>query len=309
VSAPSAAPAAVFAGLCTLDIIQAVDRVPGPDEKVTALDQVVAAGGPATNAAVTFAHLGGDATLLTGAGRHPLAEGIRADLAGAGVRLIDAAANDDRPPPVSAIAVTAGTGDRSVVSRNAAGRELASPRNLDALADRAQAVLIDGHHPRLALDTAIAARERGVPCILDGGSWKANTPGLLPYVDVAVCSADFGPSGLGPLSFGPPGFDPPGAPGSVLEFLLGLGVRWAAVTDGPRPVTWAGADGRSGSSTVPAVTVADTLGAGDVFHGAFTYAVTVNGMLDEDSFVAALGFATEVAGRSCQSFGTRAWMG
>jgi sugar/nucleoside kinase (ribokinase family) len=290
----NAAPAALFAGLCTLDIIQAVDRVPGPDEKVTALDQVVAAGGPATNAAVAFAYLGGDATLLTGAGRHPLAGGIRADLAGAGVRLVDAAADDDRPPPVSAIAVTAGTGDRSVVSRNAAGRELAPPRNLHALADRAQAVLVDGHHPRLALAAAIAARERGVPCILDGGSWKADTPELLPYVDVAVCSADFGP---------------PGGSGSVLDFLLGHGVRWAAVTDGPRPVTWAGARGRSGSSIVPAVDVADTLGAGDVFHGAFTYAVTVNGALDEGSFVAALGFATEVAGRSCRSFGTRAWMG
>lgn len=66
---------ALFAGLCTLDIIQAVDRVPGRRRRSP-----------------------------------PAAEGIRADLAGAGVRLIDAAADDDRPPPVSSIAVTAGTG-------------------------------------------------------------------------------------------------------------------------------------------------------------------------------------------------------
>jgi sugar/nucleoside kinase (ribokinase family) len=293
VSSAHVSPSALFAGLCTLDIIQAVDRVPGPNEKVTALDQTVAAGGPAANAAVTFAFLGGHATLLTGAGRHPLAEGIRADLARAGVRLIDAAEADVRPPPVSSILVTAGTGDRSVVSRNAAGRELAPPPELSALAGQARAVLIDGHHPMLAHAAARAARDHGRPCILDGGSWKDNTADILPYVDVAVCSADF---------------RPPGAAGDVLAYLLGSGIRWAAVTDGPRPVTWAGLGARSGTVPVPAVDVADTLGAGDVFHGALTHAIAAHGALDEDAFTSALRFAAEVAARSCRSFGTRAWM-
>ena len=283
----------MFAGLCTLDLIQAVDRLPGPNEKVTALDQAVAAGGPAANAAVTFAFLGGGATLLTCVGRHPLADGIRADLSQAGVRLVDAAEADDRPPPVSSILVTAGTGDRSVVSRNAAGRDLAPPAELHALVGQARAVLIDGHHPRLAHAAARAAREQRRPCILDGGSWKDNTDSLLPYVDVAVCSADF---------------RPPEAAGDVLGYLLGCGIAWAAVTDGPRPVAWAAQGGRSGTVPVPTVDVANTLGAGDVFHGAFTYAVAAHGALDEGVFTTALRFAAEVAARSCRTFGTRAWM-
>ena len=293
-SGQSAAPDALFAGLCTLDIIQAVDRLPGPNEKVTAVDQTVAAGGPAANAAVTFAFLGGNATLLTGVGQHPLAEGIRDDLTRAGVRLTDTAADDGRPPPVSSILVTKGTGDRSVVSRNAAGRDLPPPPTLPSLVRRAGAVLIDGHHPRLAEAAARAAREQGRPCVLDGGSWKDNTASLLPQVDAAVCSADF---------------RPPDLDGDVLEYLLRRGARWAAVTDGPRMVVWAGPDGRSGTVSVPRVTVADTLGAGDVFHGAFMYTIAEHGILNDDAFVSALRFGADVAARSCRAFGTRAWMG
>src|SRR5258708_20913953 len=111
--------------------------------------------------------LGGHATMFSGVGRHPLAAGMRADLRRAGVRLIDAAETDDSPPSVSSILVTQGTGDRCVVSRNAAGRALDPPPDLAALVDEAQAVLIDGHHPAPALAAAPAARDRRSLCIPD----------------------------------------------------------------------------------------------------------------------------------------------
>ena len=288
-------PAALFTGLCTFDLIQAVTRPPGPNEKVTAARQLTAAGGPATNAAVTFAFLGGQATLLTGAGHHPLAAGMRADLQRAGVRLVDAGEADDSPPAVSSILVTQGTGDRCVVSSNASGRILDPPPGLPALVDEAQAVLIDGHHPALAAAAAQAARDRRKPCILDGGSWKPVTASLLPYVDIAVCSADFRP--------------PATSAGDTLDYLLGSGVRWAAVTDGPRPVRWASrARGGQPDIPVPVTEVADTLGAGDVFHGAFTHAIAASPVLGENELATALQFAATVAAHSCQTFGTRAWM-
>jgi sugar/nucleoside kinase (ribokinase family) len=291
-------PAALFTGLCTFDLIQAVARPPGPNEKVTAAGQLTAAGGPATNAAVTFAFLGGQATLLTGVGRHPLAAGMRADLRCAGVRLVDAAEADDSPPAVSSILVTQGTGDRCVVSRNARGQALDPPPGLAALVDEAQAVLIDGHHPALAVAAAQAARDRRRPCILDGGSWKPATAGLLPYVDIAVCSADFRPPGQQATSAG-----------DTLDYLLDSGVRWAAVTDGSRPVRWASrARGGQPDIPVPVTAVADTLGAGDVFHGAFTHAIAARPVLGENELASALQFAASVAAHSCQTFGTRAWM-
>lgn len=287
-------PRALFAGLCTLDIIQSVTHVPAANEKMTALCQTVAAGGPVTNAAVAFAHLGGRATLLTGVGAHLLAEGIRADLKQAGVALIDVAEDDAAPPPVSSIMVGTGSGERAVVSPNATGRMLMPPTGLEDLVKNLQIILIDAHHSELALAAARAVRAPGQLCILDGGSWKDNTRDLLPYVDVAVCSADFHPPGTS-------------TPDETLDYLLDSGVSWAAITNGADPIAWAGQGMRS-EIAVPAVTVVDTLGAGDIFHGSFAYAISAARKIDSVTFVSALQVGMEVAGYACQFFGTRKWL-
>ena len=121
-------------------------------------------------------------------------------------------------------------------------------------------MLLDGHHPALALAAAHAAHAAGVPVVLDAGSWKPVLPALLPHVTAAVCSADFAP---------------PGATGdldAMAHDLLAAGPDFVAVTAGPAPVRWwAGVD--HGSVEVPAVPVRDTLGAGDVLHGAYAFAV------------------------------------
>ena len=101
-------PRGVFVGLATVDLVHRVAVPVGVDDKVTALSQEIVAGGPAANAAVTFALLGGDAVLVTDLGSHPLAESARRDLAafGVGVRAVE----PDIPsaPAVSSIRVLAG---------------------------------------------------------------------------------------------------------------------------------------------------------------------------------------------------------
>lgn len=285
---------ALFVGLCTLDVITLVDHVPAPNEKLDARTQAVAAGGPAANAAATFAHLGGEAVLLTAFGGHALAGAIDADLAALGVDVVNLTAESPEPPAVSTILVTAATGDRAVVSTNAASRTSVSPPgDLSALVADADVVLVDAHHPALAVPAARLARAAGVPAVLDAGSWRPATPNLLPYIDVAVCSADFRPPGTS-------------TPAEALAFLCDAGVRWPAVTQGPSPILWPG-----GEVPVPEVSpVVDTLGAGDVFHGALAHylAAHVTTRLTPPTFEAALAFAADTAARSCGSFGTRAWM-
>lgn len=84
-------PRGVFAGLATLDVIHRVDAPPGPNQKITAAAQFVAAGGPAANAAVTFAALGGHAVLVTALGQGAIAQTITAELAAQGVEVHDIA--------------------------------------------------------------------------------------------------------------------------------------------------------------------------------------------------------------------------
>jgi sugar/nucleoside kinase (ribokinase family) len=277
-------PRGLFAGLCTLDIVQLVDHVPGGNEKVTAREQTVAAGGPVANAAVTFAHLGGRATLLTAVGGHPLAAGIRADLERMGVELVDLA-GDEGPPVVSAIMVTARTGARAVVSTDAGGRTVGPPDDLAALVAGCDIVQADPHYPALVTAVLAEARRAGKRTVLDTGRWKPATERLLPDSDVVVAPADFHPPGTT-------------TPAEALDWLTGQGVPDAAITRGAEPILLPG-----GEIPVPRVAVADTLGAGDVFHGALTFHLAA-GL----GFEAALGAAASVAARACGSFGARAWM-
>ncbi|MFF5363045.1 PfkB family carbohydrate kinase [Streptomyces scabiei] len=290
----------LFVGLCTLDVVQLVDRVPGANEKLTAREQVVAAGGPAANAAVTFAHLGGAATLLSAVGHHPLGVAVAADLDRQGVTVVDLAAGSAEPPAVSSVLVTAAGGDRAVASTNATGHGLAPPDGLDALVANHDIVEFDGHHMGLAVATARAARAAGRRTVFDGGSWKPGTERLLPSIDVAVASEDFRPPGTTASRTDPAG---------TLRRLRDHGVRWSAVSRGPRPLVWAGPDdGDGGTVDVPAVRVVDTLGAGDVLHGALTHALAGQDVLTPEGFAEALRAAATVASRACASFGTRAWM-
>ncbi|MFD2417812.1 PfkB family carbohydrate kinase [Amycolatopsis pigmentata] len=273
----------VLAGLCTVDIVQRVAELPAPGEKVASLSMEVAAGGPATNAAVTVAALGGSAVLVTALGSHPLADFARADLAACGVEVYDVTPESPAPPALSAVAVRERDGERTVVSRNAGAlppsSRLSFPRHHD-LVTSASAVLIDGHHPDLALGAARRARERGIPVLLDAGSWKPVLTELLPLVDIAACSAHFrAPS----------------------ESLRERGVPIVITTAGADPVRWCTPES-SGEVPVPEVAARDTLGAGDVWHGALAYGV---GRFELPELIR---LANEVAATRVEHVGPRSWL-
>ncbi|HVV09682.1 PfkB family carbohydrate kinase [Amycolatopsis sp.] len=267
----------LLAGLCTIDVVQRVEELPAPGEKVQSLSVDVAAGGPATNAAVTVAALGESATLLTVLGSHPLAALARTDLAACGVDLVDLAPDHPEPPSLSAVAVRDRDGERTVVSRNA-GHLQVEVSSLDA--PDATAVLVDGHHPELALAAARWGRAHEVPVVLDAGSWKPVLDELLPLVDIAACSAHFRAPGPG---------------------LLERGVGTVIVTAGPDPVRW-WTSKDSGTVPVPPVRARDTLGAGDVWHGALAYGV------GRFALPELIRFANDVAARRVRQAGPRSWV-
>lgn len=284
---------AVFAGLTTLDIIQSVERVPSSNEKVAALEFLVVAGGPAANAAVAFAHVGGRPTLTTALPDHPLTEPIVSDLAACGVEL-QVAADYAGPPITASILVTKSTGDRAVISpTGTATAENPVPHEMPSL-DGVGAVLIDGYFRAIAAPIAAQARERGIPVILDAGSVKHYTDEVVRMADIAVVSADFAPAGSGTT------------PQDVVDYLTFRGVRSCVITRGSDTILYR-TPTVSGEVDVPRVAVVDTLGAGDFFHGAFTWRIASLGS-DDARLAEDLAFAAQVAGSSLGSFGTRAWL-
>jgi len=85
--------------------------------------------------------------------------------------------------------------------------------------------------------------------------------------------------------------------GAALERIAGATRSFLAVTNGPEDVLWL--EGRAlRRSPVFAVKAVDTLGAGDVFHGAFALALA-----EGRGVVAALRFAAAAAGLKCTRIG------
>ncbi len=295
---------ALCVGLTTLDVVHHVDGTPAWGDKHRAVGGELLAGGPAANAAVTAAALLGSARLLTALGRTALAGPVRADLAQHRVTLLDMAP-PDWPVPVASVMVDVRTGDRTVVgAAPAAGPDgraapAAGPDGTPGppadLLDGVAAVLLDGHHPALAAAVAERAAAAGMPVLLDAGSWKPEVVGCLSNVTVAACSADLCPPGVRRA-----GDDPRAA----ADLLHRHGVPTVLVTDGARPVFWSVAAGGTGTVAVPLVTAVDTLGAGDVFHGALL-AASASGVT---GLVEAVEFAAEVAALRCTHLGGRSWL-
>ncbi|WP_024800935.1 PfkB family carbohydrate kinase [Nocardia sp. BMG51109] len=282
---------AVFVGLTTLDIAYAVRRYPDEDSKTQAQNQFLGAGGPAANAAVACAFLSGRTpALITALGEHPLAQMIRRDLDDHGVAPLDVTPASGRQPPVSSIVVATETGTRTIVSLD--GAEISAPFEAGQLGplNDAAVLLIDGHYPELAIGFATAARKSGVTVVLDAGRWRPVHAELLPLTDIAICSAAFAPP------------DTDGSPDQVLDRLRAHGVRQAAITRGGGSMHCS-ADGHRVDIETPAATAVDTLGAGDILHGAFCHYHSAG-----QPFPEALRNAAAVATLSCEYLGTREWM-
>lgn len=279
---------ALFVGLTTIDIAYLVDNYPKEDSKTQASDQFLAAGGPAANAAVAYSFLAGTETVLvTALGSHPLTGIARNDLTNAEVRIVDVLDGGEQPPPISSIVVARHGRTRTLVSLD--GSRIAAPAvDLSTELKDASFLLVDGHYPQLCLGAAQQARELGVMVVVDAGRWKDVYHELLPLADIAICSSAFQPP------------DVSYKPRAILQYLEDRDVS-AAITDGGEPIIYNSTEG-SGVLPVAAEPVIDTLGAGDILHGAFCH------FFGHLPFLDALAAAAEVATFSCRYFGTREWM-
>ena len=289
----------LFVGLTTLDFLYLVDHFPNRNQKIVALDSAINPGGPATNAAITFGYLGNQVKLLSAIGNHALSQVIRQDLANQSIHSIDLEPTWSESPSVSSVIVTQKTGERAVISLNAtkfqAKIEKIPP---DILAD-IDIVLIDGHQMAISEAIACQAQTKHIPIVMDGGSWKVGFEKVLPFVDYAICSANFYPPNCQNQT-------------DIFEYLKSYSIPQIAITQGDKPIQYVGQN-YSGEIMIDRINAVDTLGAGDIFHGAFCHFI-VNHLKNsaqpilENDFREALIFSAKIASQSCQSFGTRSWM-
>jgi len=286
---------ALFLGRTTLDVLYRLDCLPEEDTKVYARQIQAAPGGPALNAAITHALLGGQALLASAVGSGPWAAPVRAELDRLGISLLDLAEGTAYETPLCTVLVSAANSTRTIVNPPLSTVSLpplagswaeAVPPSWGAVPP---VVLSDGFFLPETLPLLAACHTSGAALCLDGGSWKAGTAELAPLLTAAICSERFAVPGLAP------------GPDALFAWFTGKGVPCAAVTRGAKPIL-AIDHGRRFEIEIAPIAATDTLGAGDVLHGAFCHYFAQN-----PGFEQALRKAAASATLSCQSLGIQAW--
>jgi sugar/nucleoside kinase (ribokinase family) len=281
----------LFVGRTTLDVLYRLGCFPEEDTKAYATAMHAAPGGPATNAAITHALLGGDALLLSPIGGGPWAAPVRATLAQHGVQHIDLAANTAYETPLVTVLVNTAHSTRTAVNPPLTAVPFSAlPAEWNAAwGESPRVILSDGFHLHETLELLRTSRNAGAALVLDGGSWKPGTDSLAPLLTAAICSERF---------------TAPGAsrdPEATLAWFAAQGVPFAAVTRGPKPILVLDR-GRRFEIEIESIHAVDTLGAGDVLHGAFCHFLARTGDCEHS-----LREAARVATRSCTDLGVDAW--
>lgn len=274
-------------GICVWDLVMRVDRFPTAPAKYRAIERREVGGGVAANAAATVAALGGEASLLSCVGSDSTGQRIVDDLVARGVDATGVRRVADRESPLSAVFVDA-AGERWIVNHVSDDLfERAEPPT-DAEFDGADAVLADMRWPSAAVAAFDAARGRGVPAVLDCD----HDPTLYTEVLAGATHAVFSLPTLVE-------FVGRSDPSAALEAARDVTGGMPIATDGGRGVYWL-EDGACHHLPAFEVQVVDTLGAGDVFHGAFALALAESRPVPE-----ALEVAGAAAAVKCTRFGGR----
>ncbi|WP_372772348.1 PfkB family carbohydrate kinase [Mangrovibacterium sp.] len=280
-------PQVLLAGLSTIDIQYFVDKYPESNQKVKCDPPEILVGGPAANAAVAFSYLNGDSHLLTAIGNHPFRPYFENDFLNFGVQTIDFISGIE-VEPVMASVVTNFNGERTILSHHPKNHcvDYNPAEILNKI--KPELVFVDGFYPHMTVELCKAAKRIGIPIIFDGGSWKDHLIEVIPYLDIAICSADFRPPNTNTEK-------------EVLDFFVKNNIGKIAISRGERPIICC-EDGVVSEIQVSRHPIVDSLGAGDFLHGAFCYY-----WLQSRNFKESLHLASQFASATCQYKGTRAF--
>ena len=271
-------------GMPVRDLTFRVDAVPARGSKIRTDDYTELSGGNAPNAAIGIARLGGEVRLSgpMGDAEEHGAEFIYKRMASEGIDTTHLVRVSGATTPVSAVISDSG-GERTIVTyRDPKLWKVELPR-ADTLLDGCAALLTENRCAEFVTDLCLAAKQRGLPVVLDADQVMALREGLLTASTHIVFSEEAlrATAGIDDLE-------------AALRRIAELTPAFVAVTRGQQGVIWLDNSGEAQSMPSFPVHVVDTLGAGDIFHGAFTLA-TAEGQGIRD----AMRFATAAAALKC----------
>ncbi|SHK43929.1 Sugar or nucleoside kinase, ribokinase family [Bradyrhizobium lablabi] len=287
-AAPKIPPRILCIGMPVRDLTFRVPGLParGSKEHATHFDEIC--GGNALNGAIGIARLGGRASICgpMGDAKETASRYIFEKMAHEG---IDTKHIVHMPGLVTAISniMIDPSGERTIVTFRDPQLWKVHLPDTDELLRDCHAILTESRCAPFCTELCVEARRRGIPVIVDVDRAMSLREGLLTASSHLVFSSE-------PLQETAGVADD----GEALKKIAKLTPSFLAGTRGAQGTIWL--DENQNLQQTPAFPVhtVDTLGAGDVFHGAFTLAITENQDIPE-----ALRFASAAAALKCTRFG------
>jgi sulfofructose kinase len=276
-------------GLNATDTVLTVPHFPAYGGKVPFHREFYSVGGQVASAVVTCARLGLRSKYVGTVGDDERGRLQIESLQVSGVNIDHVQQRRNCPNQSAYIIIDESTGERTVFWSRPECLKLAPEEITPEQITCARLLHIDGHDTPAMEHAARIARANGIPVTVDVDSTYVGFERVLQHVDYLIAGSEFPGRWTG-------NEDPFGALGTIQER---FGMKMAAMTLGAHGAL-AYCEGRFVYSPAFVVNCVDTTGAGDVFHGAFCYAV-----LQQMPIAEALGFANAMAALNCTAVGAR----
>lgn len=279
----------VGVGLNATDTLLLVSHFPAYAGKVPFEEEILSPGGQVASAMVTCAALGLRTKYIGTVGDDERGRIQMESLLASGINLDHVQIRKGCANQSAYILIDRTTGERTVLWRRPECLRLEPEEITPGQIRCARLLHIDGHDTPAVERAASIAHSAGIPVTVDVDTIYHGFDRVLPLVDYLVTSSEF------PLQW-----TNESDPFKALEMIQReYGMRVAAMTLGAQGALALEA-GRFTYSPAFVVNCVDTTGAGDVFHGAFCYAV-LEGMAMRD----ALDFSNAMAALNCMAIGAR----
>jgi sulfofructose kinase len=288
VGAPKIPPRVLCIGIPVRDLTFRIQDLPARGFKVSASHFDEICGGNALNAAIGIVRLGGRASVCgpMGDSRETSSKYIFEQLAHEGIETQHLIHMPGLVTPLSNILIDP-SGERTIVTfRDPELWKVRLP-DIGELLEDCDAILTENRCAEFCTELCAEAVRRGVPVVVDVDRAMSMREGLLTASTHLIFSSDALQATAGIAD-----------DAEALKKIAKLTPSFVASTQGPQGTLWL--DENQNLQRTPAFPVhtVDTLGAGDVFHGAFALAVTENQELRQ-----ALRFASAAAALKCTRFG------
>ncbi|MDB5635018.1 MAG: PfkB [Tardiphaga sp.] len=275
-------------GMPVRDLTFGVQAVPGRGQKFHADRFAQICGGNALNAAIGINRLGGHASLTgpMGDASETSSRYIFDDLAKEGIDTSHLVHMPGLVTPISGIMMDP-SGERTIISfRDPALWKVRLP-DADLLLRDCDAILIESRCAPFATSLCAEARRRGLPVVVDVDSAISQSEGLLSASSHLIFSDEALQATAGITD-----------DVAALKKMAKHTSSFLAATRGAKGTIWL--DEQKNLRETPAFPVhtVDTLGAGDIFHGAFTLELTAGQDIPH-----ALRFASAAAALKCTRYG------